>query len=163
MKTKDPRELLANVQTEVRQLHTNVLALRQIVLEKEANLIVLLKTIQNTPSGDPYVISQTVASMYGLLQRDVGHEYASVKAILELAENSEAFKKAAAEIDPLVAEIAELDAKEQARLDEQARNKAELAEALKAARKEALVNAELHPAVVAAKQKLSSITGFFKN
>ena len=95
------------------------------------------------------------------LQRDLGPEYAGIEAILQFAESSQAFKDAAAQIDPLLAAIAELDAAEETRRQEDARIKAELNEARAAAKKTAVAEVENHPAVVAVKQKLQAFLAKF--
>ncbi len=157
---KDPRALLASIPNEVRQTHSNVRALQILVQERKAALLVRIQTTQSTPTDDPFRASNQLPCMLALV-RDIGFEYADAKAVMELAENSDAFKTAAAQIDPLLAAIKEIDAAEEDRRQEDARIKAELNEARAAAKKTALASVEDHPAVVAVKQKLQAFLAKF--
>jgi hypothetical protein len=161
MKT-DPRKALENVRTDRRDLYKNVRALQAIQTKLEANLIFRITATQNTPpiTGDHFSISQAVAPMTGLLN-DLGPEYAGVRAILELALASEAFKEAAAEIEPLLAAIAALEAEEEKQKRDKALVEAELNQAREAAKTRALEAAENHPAVLAIKKKLQAFAAKF--
>jgi hypothetical protein len=160
MKTKDPRALLETIPNEVRQTYSNVRALQTLVQEQKASLLVRIQSSQSSPCNDPFRVSNQIPIMFALV-RDMGFEYANAKAVMELAENAEAFKAAEAAIDPLLAEIAELDRAEEKRRQEEARIKAELNEERAAAKKTALAEVENHPAVVAVKRKLQAFAAKF--
>src|SRR5947208_625347 len=153
----DPRSLLEAVPHEQRQLHTNVLALRENVKELTKNLIFRFATAASTPgSGNPYNISNTRAPIT-VVQHTFGQEFAVAKAMLQEIEESAEFQEAAALVDPLLAAVAALDAQEETERQEQARARAALNAALEIARKRAIENAENDPAVLAAKQKLRPV------
>src|SRR5438093_5888843 len=109
MKTKDPLTILENISNDTRQLHANVRALRILAREMEAALLIRLKTTQASPTGrDAFNVSNMRGPMTTLVDQ-LGSAYANTKLVLQLAENSEAFKSASAQIDPLLEEIAQLE------------------------------------------------------
>ncbi len=151
-KRSDPRQSLANVATEARCLHTSTIALRDFVEEKEA---VLVLQVQNTLpiSGNIGHIRNAMGAMV-VLSQSAGVELAGAKALLATLEDSNEFKQAAAIIEPLLEEIAELEADEQTKREEKYRRAAALQEVEQAAKARALAAAAADPEVIAAKRKL---------
>ena len=88
------------------------------------------------------------------IRHSIGSELASAKVLLATIEASKEFKECAAVLEPLIAEIAALEAEEEKRRLERQRNEAALSGAREAAKKRALESVDKDPEVVKAVEKL---------
>jgi hypothetical protein len=153
----DPRHLLDHVPYEQRQLHTNVLALRENL--KQLSQIVTQR-VHTFAIENSFSVSNMRQPMTSIAQSDLAIEFATTEAMLRTLENSPQFKEASAAIDPLLLAVAQVEARELQERQEAARAEAALNAAREAARQRAIEQAENDPAVLAAKRKLETTKNF---
>lgn len=150
----DPRNLLDHVPAEQRQLHTNVLALRENVKKLTEDVFCRVSSAYATENS--FSVSNMGARMTSIQQSDTAIEFATAKTMLHTLENLEQFKEADAVIAPLLLAVAQLVALEEQERQDRARHEAELQSAKEAAKKRALEGIENDSVVVAAKKKLQA-------
>ena len=151
---KDPRFVLSNVADNKRSFHANVLALRFIVEELQRRLMAAFVSQQGIVGTEAYVPQFVGPAMNSLTSGDLADQFAAAKTLLEVVEDSQIFKDASAEIDPLLSEIAAIEAEEERQRQEQLRNEEDLRQAERAAEQEVLAGVKHHPLVIAARRKL---------
>jgi predicted O-linked N-acetylglucosamine transferase (SPINDLY family) len=144
----DAHERLEHVTSESRQLYGAVQALRELVADDERQLVFLAKNFSSVNLGD----AQDLKAPAILLSRGHGLEAAARNNLLTVLENSPDFIQAKAAIEPLLAEISDLEASElQDRIERDQKR-----EQLRVALEKAKLDAENAPTVVAARKALEA-------
>lgn len=146
------RQKLAYVGDNLRNVHTNGLALRKNVEEMQRAFIERVGNRNSDPIGH---VDNARGGMV-VESRAAGVEIAAASQLLEVLENSAQFKKAAELIEPLLAEIATIEAEELAVQHEVLKRQADVNAARALALEKAKAEAEKHPAVLAASKQLES-------
>src|ERR1700731_2628673 len=150
----DPRHPLDHVPAEQRQLHTNILALRENVKKLTIDLACRVHTAYIDRNS--FNASSMSPQMTAIQRSDFATEFATAEAMLRTLENSAEFKAADAIVAPLLLAVAQLEAWEEQERQERARHEAELQSAKEAAKERALAGIENDSVVMAAKKKLQA-------
>lgn len=138
----------------VRSVYTNGTALRNIWLEKRAEL---LGELSRHPSPDPMDIPNGTSHPYGFVRSPVFTEVAMLRLVLDISEASPEFQEACNLIEPQLAKITVLEAEHAAAVDLKGRKLAALRDAETAALEAARAAALESPAVVKARRDLEAL------
>jgi hypothetical protein len=140
---------IGNIPHNPRCAYVNGMALRQLFAEREQ---AFLFTLSQHPAPEVLNIGNSLNHIYTHAQSDTGHGFSNLKAIVDLSENSHAFKTAYALIQPLVDRVAVLESEIQAEMEAESRARSALHEAEEAARAAAEEKLAKDPAVIAARK-----------
>jgi len=158
MKKSDPRpnarELLSAVPLETRLAHTTLLSLRTLVSELQARALFVLTT--HNGAEDFENPANRLADVYRFLTHEASTQLAMGESLLAVMENSDKIKGYAAEVEPLLAEVAALEQQEAEARRVRGEAMQALSDATAEAEKRALEAASQDPAVIAAKKALEA-------
>jgi hypothetical protein len=150
----DVRSRLEDLPSYLVGIHTRTEALRRLVSESEQRLV---QSYLIASGAEDRHYGNAARQVYEFCESDYVQQYITRREVLALVERCDEFKEADAVIRPLLAELAEVEAKEQAIRVLQAERENAVRDALEIAKTRALEAAENDPAVVKARAKLEEV------
>src|SRR5260370_8545443 len=108
-KQSDPRELLRNVPMDQQLIWANTKAVGGVIREKETVFIFCTSNLHMIGAFDPENYKNQIGAMFAEVHTDIARDLVVGKSLVETLEASEAYQKAAAILEPILAAIAEKD------------------------------------------------------
>jgi hypothetical protein len=137
-------------------LYHRVQGLRELLTTAKTKI---LAGMSETPGhGDIWHAGNQINPVMGIIKSPVFTEVAVMALVLETCEASDEYKQAVAEVEPLIAELAEAEAAESERRQEYDAAHAELRAAKEAAEAKALEKVATDPAVTKARTAFEAAT-----
>jgi hypothetical protein len=157
---KDPRWQLANwrsLNPERSSHYVAVEALKKMRDEVGKAALAELIKVQPGPGGDAFNIDHMAGEIrWRIKSFNLGADVMAITALLGIVETDD-YREAAKQIEPLLKAVAELDAKEEAERIARQRAEANLSLAREAAKARALENVDNDAAVISARERLREV------